>query len=366
MTTASRCVSPADIQSELNRIWESLETTNVARACLFNLIFYTQKNHRTSYIQRIAQKVVEKFPSRVIFISVDKTSTENLLKTEVSILSSSKGEFDVACDYISIDASGPSSERVPFVALPHILPDLPVYLVWGEDPSKGDPLCYQLEQFANRLIFDSETTDNLPRFAASILEQMEKSHCDIADLNWARIESWREMLSMAFYSKDNLDQILRAKKITITYNAQETLFFCHTHIQAIYLQAWLSCQLGWKFQSLEKTSDTFKFSYNGDRGPLEILLYTAQHANLPPGLILSVEIITTDDEHFSFQRHLEILHQITFQHSTRDHCNLPSHYIFTKAESGHSLVKEICHRGTSEHFLKVLNLVNKLDGISLC
>ncbi|MBS0604098.1 MAG: glucose-6-phosphate dehydrogenase assembly protein OpcA [Verrucomicrobia bacterium] len=366
MTTSSRPVSPADIQNELNRIWESLETTNVARACLFNLIFYTQKNHRTPYIQRIAQKVVEKFPSRVIFVTVDKAAKEDSLKTEVSIMSSSKGEFDVACDYIQIDTSGTSNERVPFVVLPHILADLPVYLVWAEDPSKDDPLCYQLEQFANRLIFDSEATDNLPRFASSILQHMEKSHCDIADLNWARIESWREMLSMAFYSDDNFSQIQKSKKITVTYNAQETAFFCHTKIQAMYLQAWLGGQLGWQFKSVRKEKDALLFTYQAGANPIEISLSSAQHAELPPGLILSVDIETADEQQFSFHRHHKLLHQITFQHSTRDQCNLPSHYIFTKAESGHSLVKEICHRGTSEHFLKVLNLVKNMDTLGLC
>jgi glucose-6-phosphate dehydrogenase assembly protein OpcA len=366
MTTSARPVSPADIQSELNRIWESLQTTNVARACLFNLIFYTQKNYRAPYIQRIAQKVIEKFPSRVIFVTVDKTSKDDFLKTEVSILSSSKGEFDVACDYIQIEASGSSMSRIPFVVLPHILPDLPVYLIWGEDPGQDDPLFSQFEQFANRLIFDSESTENLPRFASTLLEQQERTHSGVADLNWARIESWREMFSLAFYSKENLEQIAHSRKIAITYNSQATPFFCHTHIQAVYLQAWLACQLEWKFQTLENTNNSLLFKYEGISGQVEITLSTTQHADLPPGLILSVEVSTADEQHFSFKRPKEILNQITYQHSTRDQCDLPSHYIFTKAESGHSLVKEICHRGTSEHFLKVLNLVKKMEGLHLC
>jgi glucose-6-phosphate dehydrogenase assembly protein OpcA len=365
MTTA-QLVSPAEIQSALNRIWESLETKNVARACLFNLIFYTQKNHRTPYIQKIAQKVVEKFPSRVIFVSVDKVSSQDFLKTEVSILSSSKGEFDVACDYIQLEAAGAQIERIPFIVLPHILSDLPVYLVWAEDPSKDDPLCYQLEQFATRLIFDSEATENLPRFAASVLAQQAKSHCDIADLNWARIESWRDMLSMAFYSEDKLAQVQHAKNITITYNAQGTSFFCHTKIQSIYLQAWLACQLGWQFKTVRTEKNNLIFTYQGQSNPIEIVLTCAQDTKLPPGLILSVDIVTTEEENFSFHRHLEILHQITYQHSTCKQCDLPSHYIFTKAESGHSLVKEICHRGTSEHYLKVLNLVKTMDTLSQC
>lgn len=366
MTTLSHPVAPENIQKELSRIWESLETTNVARACLFNLIFYAQKNNRSPYIQRIAQKVVEKFPSRVIFVTVDNTTKEDSLKTEVAIMSSSKGEFDVSCDYISIETSGASHEKIPFVVLPHILPDLPVYLLWGENPCSDDLLFSQLEQFADRLIFDSETTDNLPRFASCLLEQHEKSGCDIADLNWARIEDWREMFSMAFYSNDKLQQIECSKKISISYNSQGTPFFCHTHIQAVYFQAWLACQLNWEFQSLKKEKNTLLFTYSNAKGNVEIALSSAEAEKLPPGLILSIDIFTADEEHFSFMRNQEILHQVTYQHSTRDKCDLRSQYVLSKAESGHSLVKEICHRGTSEHFLKVLNFVKKMDGLSQC
>ena len=169
-----------------------------------------------------------------------------------------------------------------------------------------------------------------------------------------------------FYAKDNLQQIQRSQKITISYNSQETPFFCHTQIQSVYLQAWLACQLDWQFLNLRKENNTLLFSYQTATGPVEIILSTFQLANLPPGLILSMEVSTVDGEHFSFKREPEILHQITYVHSTQSQCSLPSHYIFTKAESGHSLVKEICHRGTSEHFLKVLNLMKKMDGLSLC
>jgi glucose-6-phosphate dehydrogenase assembly protein OpcA len=359
-------VSTEDIQKELNRIWESLETKNVARASLFNLIFYTQKNHRSGYIHRLAQKIVEKFPSRVIFISIDKNATQDFLKTEVSILSSSKGEFDVACDYIQIETGGTHNQRIPFVILPHLLPDLPVYVLYAEDPSIEDQLCDKIGQLAGRMIFDSESTDHLPRFATSVLERHAKLHCDIADLNWGRIESWRDMLSMAFYSEDKLQQIQRAKQIQIVFNAQESTFFCHTHIQAVYLQGWLACQLRWEFQNYKLENKSFRFTYKGEFGPIEISLSSAHHTKLPPGLILSVEVLTKEEELLKFDRNLEQMHQIRFEHSTCSQCDLPSYYIFTKAESGHSLVKEVCHRGTSEHFLKVLNLVKTMESITPC
>lgn len=361
MTLSSHFVSPSNIQNELNKIWESFETKTVTRACLFNLIFYTHKNHRTHYIERITQAVVEKFPSRVIFVTINKDAKEDYLKTAVSILPSSKGEFDVACDYIHIETGGSYQERVPFVVLPHILPDLPVYLVWAEDPNQEDPTCHQLEQFVDRLIFDSESSENLAHFATNALKHYEKSQSDIADLNWARIEDWRDVFSMTFHSDEKLKKIESAQKIAIQYNSQETPFFCHTRIQAMYLQLWLACQLNWEFDAASNDKNTSVFKYKGRSGPIEITLSAVQEAKLPPGLILSAEIQTAQNESFSFKRNAKLLHQITFEHSTSSQCDLPFHYVFTKVESGHSLVKEICHRGTSEHYLKVLNLLKKME-----
>ncbi len=366
MSATTHPVSPADIQTELNRIWEELQTTNTTRASLFNLIFYTKENHRTAYIRRIAQKVIEKFPSRVIFVMSGQNASESYLKTEVSILTASKGEFDVACDYIQIETAGAADERVPFVVLPHLLPDLPVYLIWAEDPSKENSLSTQLSQFANRIIFDSESADDLPKFAKSALKQVDTAHCDIADLNWARIENWRDVFSMTFHSEDKLSQIDNAKKIQITYNSQETTFFCHTKIQSFYLQSWLACQLEWKFTSIQKENKELKILYAGKNGPIEVILSATSEKELPPGIILTVDVVTKSEEHFSFSRTKEALHQITMQYSTPSQCDLPCHYMSSKVEAGHSLVKEICHKGSSQHYLRVLNLIKEIDTQGMC
>jgi glucose-6-phosphate dehydrogenase assembly protein OpcA len=366
MTTQLKLVSPKDIQSTLDQIWESLETKNVARACLFNLIFYTKKGHRLGYIQKLAQKVIEKFPSRVIFILADKMASSSSLKTEVSILTSSQGSFDVACDYIQIDAEGASCDQIPFLVLPHILPDLPVYLVLAEDPTENDPVSYELEQLADRLIFDSEMASSLPLFAKNLLYHYDKLQHDIADLNWARLESFREMLSTAFYSEEKLAPMRQAQTLSLRYNAQKTPFFCHTKIQALYLEAWLSCQLGWQLHSVTREEDMLKFIYRGSSGPITIELIPEELSHLPPGLVLSLHISTSGGEQFSFERDRSSLHQIVFKHATPSSCDLPSRYIFERAESGHSLIKEICHRGTSEHFIHVLHHLEAIKEMNLC
>lgn len=347
----------ANIASELTRVWDSLQGSNKMRACLFNLVLFTQKNERATYIRTIAQKVIERFPSRVIFITVDKANQDNSLKASASVMTGAKGEFDIVCDLIEFEATAISQERIPFLILPHIIPDLPVYLVWAEDPILENPLSHQIEKLATRLIFDSESTDDLPKFAEALLQHKQEAGCDIADLNWARTENWRELIALTFYSNEKLEQLKKAKTIKITYNSCESPFFCHTKIQAIYIQGWIASQLNWSLKKLEPNL----FQY--DTASVE--LAAENHPTLPPGALISVDIMTHDNHHFSFCRNKGMPEQILMTFCDHEKCEIPSKYLFNKSQSGLSLVNEICHSGTSKHYLSLLNFLKGLDSTCL-
>ncbi len=361
----SKVVDPSQIQAELHNIWESFNATNTTRACLFNLIFYTQKDHRYAYIQKLADALVHKFPARVIFILHDPKGADKLT-TSVSILSTVQGEFDVACDVIQIEASGKAEAKIPFLILPHILPDLPVYLIFGEDPSCKEPLFQALGKFANRMIFDSETAENLNSFAGSVLDKHTSYHVDIADLNWARLDTWRDILAATFHSPEKLEKLKAATKITLKYNAQATPFFCHTKIQALYLQAWLASRLDWVFKKIQTNSQDLVFSYQTPQGELICQLIPETITTLPPGLILSVDIKTQDLSHFAFMTNPEAIQEVILHTSTPGSCELPCQFLFSKAALRHSLVNEIYHQGTSQHFLKMLEYVQKMEIPTLC
>ena len=52
--------------------------------------------------------------------------------------------------------------------------------------------------------------------------------------------------------------------------------------------------------------------------------------------------------------------------SSPEFCALPMNYVLDKDLSGQSLVKEICHKGTSEHYTKVLKLLTTIENKKLC
>lgn len=351
---SEQLIKPGQIDSELERIWESLQGTNKMRACLFNLIIYSKKDQRVEYLKSVAQKIIERFPSRVIFATCDTGCTDTELKTSVSIMTADQGENEIVCDFINIEACGTSLNRVPFVILPHILPDLPIYLLYGSDPINKDPITEQIETFATRIIFDSETSENLPEFARAVLHHKEHAHADIADLNWARTEGWRSLITDAFHTPERLAQLKNANQIDIHYNSKECPSLVHTHVQSLYLGIWLATQLGWE---LKEVKDKHTYIYD----QCTITLHPTPTDDIPSGRILSLEISTSNKETFKFHRQLDCLDRVTIEISTPEICYIPLSTMFKKSEIGQSLVREVTHRGTSAHYLNLMKTLSTLE-----
>ena len=130
------------------------------------------------------------------------------------------------------------------------------YVLWANDPTQKDPIAKHMHKLATRIIFDSESCSDLNHFAKTALSIPDKP---VADLNWARIEGWRVLLSNLYRTPDRLNVLRKAQKIHITFNSHITPFFTHTRIQALYLQAWLASCLGWELKSLESGERTNSF-----------------------------------------------------------------------------------------------------------
>jgi len=359
-------IHPGQIESELDRIWESYQGTNKMRACLFNLIVYSKKCQRIEYLNKVAQNVIEKFPSRIIFITYDEACSDHNLRTAVSVLTADEGENEIACDMIEIDVCSKDHPRVPFVILPHILPDLPVYLVYADDPTQENPIAKKLEHFASRIIFDSESATDLPAFTEAVLTHHARTKADVADLNWARMEGWRQLFANVFKSHDELENLRHATDIHIHFNSQESDALCHTNVQSIYLQTWLASQLGWKPTNISKEKDLLYFSYETEHLPVRVYLHPSKMENVQAGRVLSVEIQTDREFHYHLKRNPQCPNYVIIEKSSPDLCSLPSHFVFDKDVSGQSLVKEICHKGTSQHYTNMLKMLSEIKNGSLC
>ncbi|MBU6382961.1 MAG: glucose-6-phosphate dehydrogenase assembly protein OpcA [Verrucomicrobia bacterium] len=348
--TTQFLVEPERIESELLKLWDNLAKEKV-RACLFNLIVFNQLSSRTDYIRNIVQKVSEKYPCRVLFISSDPGSAHSYLKTAVSVV----GDGTIACDYIDIGYSGKEVEKVPFLLLPHIIPDLPTSLLWSEDPSVEHPLFQPLIKLTNRIIFDSESADSLLAFAQKNLA-LHQAGIHTADLNWARTEGWRDLIGSLFHSGERLEEL---QDVRLTYNAKTTESFCHLKVQSMYLLAWLASRLKWTFK---KATQDLHFIFDKQRAEIQ----KTEWEKLGPGTVISVDLATRDNHLYNCARLPNQYHHVAIQISSPEKCELPYGYVLGKTATGQSLVKEIITQGTSQHYLEMLKKILELDRDQLC
>jgi glucose-6-phosphate dehydrogenase assembly protein OpcA len=357
MENGIKKIHPAQIESTLASLFEQEKKSNSIKASLFNLIIYTQANGRESYLKGLSKSLIKKFPCRIIFIR-ECDSSQDFLNTWVSALKPEGNDDGFFCELIEFEISKSYKQRVSFLVTPHVIADLPVYLLFAKDPSLGDtPTTLNLDKLASRIIFDSECVEYMNNFACYI-KSLHYEEKGIGDLNWARFSSWRKLFLKYYSSREKLITLATASNITICYNSHETESFHHNKIQATYMQGFLATKMEWEFESVFCDKNIFTVDYKSKFGIHKIHLKGSKPLKtLPPGRITSV-VIENKTEKTSFIREEESLNLVKISHSTKDKCEMPLLYPIEKETSGNSLTREIYYRETSKDFLSVIELIS--------
>ena len=339
-----------EIEPTLTKILGEMQGKNKTRACLFNLLIYTKENTREKYIQQVMQKIVFRFPCRILLF-IDKGSAPMAIRSTVSVIEINSGETPIFCDCIQFEMSTLDLNQITYLTLPHLMPDLPTYMLWAEDPFKQDPLPYQLEKFCSRVIFDSEVADQLVIFAKTLLRFQVRTNLTLSDLNWARVESFRDLLIQLFFSKKQANNPPTA--IEITYNDRDSPFFCHHKIQAIYLGIDLALRFKMQFEKVDEEALIFK----REQQLCKITLKPSTHDTVTAGRILSLSIDLPEDEHYHLKRKESNPSIVVIYRTEKTFCEIPSEYLLAAEDSGASLTDEIFHPETSQHFLAIQNFI---------
>ncbi len=343
------------IQAELHRLLKTQSNGEGAKACLFNLIVYTDEPHRTTYFHELVNIIKTQFPCRIIFIQGHPSAKEKVFRVQAKTEKNPDGS-GFACDQIFIEAAGQDINRVYFLLLPLFIPDLPIYLLWGEDPTTEYTILPHLEHFATRLIFDAETTGDLQQFSRDMLNRMSSSSIQIVDMNWARVGGWREVLAQIYDSPERFEQLATAHHIELFYNDRPSELFVHLNIQAVYLQAWLASRLKWQFLKAEKENESQVLHYQSNQKQRRIQLTpkTDSHFESEEILVMKVQGSNGYESHI----HRISSDQVKVQASNQCQCELPFLLLMPTLRSGRSFMQEIFYQRTSDQYELMLKLIS--------
>lgn len=328
-------------------------------ACLFNLIIYTNEPHRSSFMRGMVLKVMEKFPCRILFIEEKREEKEHdYLTVSTSNAVIEQGGSAVACDLINFDVTPSRLDRIPFVLLPHLVPDLPIYLLWGQDPTDENPIFRPLQKIACKLIFDSESAENLFAFCKKMLHYMEHNAAESMDTQWAALSSWRDIIIQAFDTEQRIELLRRTNKVSIRFNKSTNALFHHPRVRSLFLQGWIAARMGWKYHSTERDGDNLKIHYQSPTGDVEVSLIPEERPELNPGRIFSFYAATADGNATEIVR-LPDQSKVAIKVSKADVCDMPYILPIKDLFKSTTFMREVFYQRCSSHYHQMLrNLIH--------
>ena len=233
----------SEARDALHNLWHDPDHLGKQRACLFNLVVFTNEEKDQEETLKMIKSSLQKFPQRLFFISYKKNL--ETLSLKIAVESANSNGEPVSSDILFFETGQESLKNVPFALLPHLIPDLPIYFYWPSPLFKHANLMQDLAPFTTKIILDSQYTPNISSFKEIIFSLMKHQTVEIADLNWVRSEGWRDILFHFFQTEEKQDLLKNIISLDIEYNHKESDSIHKDSIQAFYLQQWLSTQVGW-------------------------------------------------------------------------------------------------------------------------
>jgi hypothetical protein len=136
----------------------------------------------------------EQHPSRTLLLFPQPEEGDRLAAKVFLECHPLQGEARQLCnEVVELSLGGPRSEAPASVAMPLLLPDVPVFLRWRGRPAFRTEQFQQLLAIVDRLIVDSSEWPDVPGAYAELEEFFETAA--VSDIAWRRTLPWREALA---------------------------------------------------------------------------------------------------------------------------------------------------------------------------
>jgi hypothetical protein len=243
---------------------EGMEPTT--RACMSNLLIWCATQDAARGLPSEIAAIVERHPSRVLLLVGEAEPGTSGLSASVSAMCHPASPGHQICsEHVILSAPRGSVERLPSLALPLLIGDLPTALWWAapEPPAAGGPF-EALSGMADHVIYDSagwpDPMGGLVSVAGWALGL--ESHRVVSDLAWRRGKAWRRMLGEALDPQTAPGALTSIEEVEIEHGP-------HGLPEAWFLIGWLAARLGWRPSAGKVVPGAeISFGFESTKGPV--------------------------------------------------------------------------------------------------
>src|SRR5947207_6876164 len=183
------------IEKALSELWRGEKKEGdhaVTRAALWNVVAHTSNSEHHAVASETLCRAAATVPQRTIVVRANPSADADLASWISANCHRIGGGQQVCSEEISIVAGGEYIHRVPPLVNALLIPDMPVAVWWlGDLPNEHEDYVLSLLEPADRLIVDSVFFDS-PADLMLIERVSQKTTTTPADLNWVRLEEWRQ------------------------------------------------------------------------------------------------------------------------------------------------------------------------------
>jgi glucose-6-phosphate dehydrogenase assembly protein OpcA len=247
-----RHVEITALEKELAALWRCLLSAPDApsaytHTCTLTLIVFTTDAETAPAVATVAE-LVGAHPHRAIVLYAAPDFDRTLYDATIHINCQAPRAAgpQICCEQITITAHGPDAlADLHAVVIPLLVSDLPAFLYWAHGAGLDSHLFAECAEVADRVIVDSARFPTPPAAFRQLVAQSAAIGSDTAfgDLNWTRLDIWRELTAQFFDAPDARAYLPRLNRVEVTYAANPGN---NSAPAALYL-AWLASRLGWNY-----------------------------------------------------------------------------------------------------------------------
>jgi glucose-6-phosphate dehydrogenase assembly protein OpcA len=218
----SEDVDLTSVERELSSLWKQLarqqDRTSPVRTHVFNLLVYASSAAEAHEIESSLEHLGDRQPSRTIILYGDRTPGGSAISAEVSLTCPvGSGDRPPRCfERISICASGRAADHLDSVATPLIISELRTYLWWPGQPPFGYRAFHRLLALTDQLVVDSAQFLS-PGDGITNVARLSSGHQGVNDFQWARLVSWREIITQFFDGPGHVEYARNMQSIEVEF-----------------------------------------------------------------------------------------------------------------------------------------------------
>jgi glucose-6-phosphate dehydrogenase assembly protein OpcA len=261
------------------------------RNCIMTLFAVASTDAEERRAQRAVRAIGNHHPAQVIVVRdqpelrsgrIDATITTDTLRPQSACATQ--------CELITLRVRGAAGDHLSGLIDPLLMSGVPSYLWWVGTPPFGKRELEDVLKICDALLVDSARFDAPYRSFLDLTSLVSHSHqrLGVGDLQWARLEPWRESIAQFFAPMDRRPFMKGISEIGVDYSGEGR----GNRVAAALLIGWLASALGWKLQNAAGGTGGIVVAHFAAEGwrPVQVAFRSMPKEHLAQGEIGAIRI----------------------------------------------------------------------------